>query len=77
MMPHKSSKYRAILYLSFLLKVAEWDLPSDNKATKEAAPAEVLDQVGMFMPRIIKALATPPLPEEPIHFSKLDIKHGY
>ena len=45
-----------------------------NEATKETAPAEALEQVGTFMPRIIEALATAPLLEEPIHFSKLDIK---
>ena len=40
---------------------------------KETAPAEALDQVGTVMPRIIEALVTSPLSEDPIHFSKLDI----
>ena len=53
-----------------------WDPPLVNKATKEAAPDEALDQVGMVMPNIIKALVTAPLSEDPIHFSTLDIKHG-
>ena len=35
MIPYKSRKYRAILDLSFALKVAGWDLPSVNKATEE------------------------------------------
>ena len=77
MIPHKSKIYRAILDLSFASKVSEWDLPSVNKATKEAAPAEALEQVGTFMPRIIGALVTAPLSEDPIHFSKLDIKDGF
>ena len=77
MIPHKSRKYRAILDLSFALKVAGWALPSMNKATKETAPAEVLEQVGTVMPRTINALATDPLSEDPIHFSKLDIKYGF
>ena len=48
-----------------------------NEATKETAPAEALEQVGTVMPRIIEALATAPLSEDPIHFSKLDIKDGF
>ena len=35
------------------------------------------DQLGTVMPRIIEALATAPLSQEPIHFSKLDIKDGF
>ena len=34
MIPHKSRKYRVILDLSFALKVAGWDLPFVNEATK-------------------------------------------
>ena len=74
MIPHKSRKYRAILDLSFALKILGWDLPSVNEATENTAPAEALDQVGAVMPGIIEALATAPLSDEPIHFSKLDIK---
>ena len=29
------------------------------------------------MPRIIEALATAPLSDDPIHFNKLDIKYGF
>ena len=39
--------------LSFALKVSGWDLPLANEATKKTAPAEVLEQVRMVMPRII------------------------
>ena len=60
--------------LIFALKVTGWDLPSVNKVTKETSPSEALEQVGTFMPHIIEALAIAPLSEEPIHFSKLDIK---
>ena len=77
MIPHKSRKYRAILDISFALKVAGWDLLSVNKATKEKAPAEALEQVGTVMPRIIEALETALLSEDPIHFSKLNIKDGF
>ena len=77
MIPHKSSKYGAILDLSFALKVAGWDLPSVNKATKEIEPVEALKQVRTVRPRIIKELAIPPLSEDPIRFSKLDINNGF
>ena len=43
---------------------------------KETSPAEALEQVGTFIPHIIGALATVLLSEDPIHFSKLDIKDG-
>ena len=77
MIPHKNRNYRAILDLSFALKVAGWDLKSVNWWTKETAADEALDKVGIVMPRIIKALATAPLLEDPIQFSKLDIKYGF
>ena len=48
-----------------------------NEAKKETAPAEALEQVGTVMPYIIEALVTAPLLEEPIHFSKLDIKYMF
>ena len=73
----QEQKYRAILDMSFALKVTGWDLSSVNKATKETAPAEELDQLGMVMPCITEALTTAPLYEEPTHFSKLYIKDGF
>ena len=60
-----------------MLKVAGWDLPSVNEETKEKSPAEALEQVGTVNSHIIEALATAPLSEDPIHFSKLDIKDGF
>ena len=56
--------------------MAGWDLPSVKTSTKEEAPDETLEQVGMVMPQIIKTLVTAPLSEDPIHFSTLDIKYG-
>ena len=75
--PHKTRKYGTILDLLFVLKVAGWDTQLANKAMKETSPYGVLKQVGTVMPRIIKALATDPLSDDPIHFSKLDIKDGF
>ena len=57
--------------------MAGWDLPSVNEETKVTSPAEALEQVGTVMPRIIKALLTAPLSEDPIHFSELDIKDRF
>ena len=45
MIPHKSRKYRAILDMSFELKVAGWDLTYAKKEAKEKSSAEALDQV--------------------------------
>ena len=77
MIRHKNRKYRAILDLSFALKVSGWNLPSMNEATKDTKPAEALDQVVTVMPCIIEALATAPLSEDPTHFIKLDIKDEF
>ena len=43
MIPHKSRKYRAILDLSFALKLAGYELPSFNDATDSCAPKEAID----------------------------------
>ena len=77
MIPHKSRKYRAILDISFALKLAGSDLPSVNEEKKETSPDESLDQVGTVMPRSIEAFVTAPLSEDLIHFSKLGIKDGF
>ena len=77
MIPHKSRKYRAILDLSFELMLAGYTLPSVNEATKHMAPAEAMDQIGTVLPRIIEALASAPIDEGPVLFSKLDIKDGF
>ena len=75
--PQNIRKYRAILDLSFALKVAGWDLPLVKEGRKETSPDEALELVETVMPRIIEALSTTMLSEDPIHFSKLDIKDGF
>ena len=77
MIPHKSRKYRAILDLSFELMLAGYLLPSVNDATKKCAPEDAMDQIGSVLPRIIEALASAPLEDGDIMFSKLDIKDGF
>jgi hypothetical protein len=77
MIPHKSRKYRAILDLSFALRLDGYNLPSVNEATKRCAPEESIDQIGSVLPRIIEALANAPADGGDIMFSKLDIKDGF
>ena len=73
MIPHKSRKYRAILDLSFALKIAGYDLPAVNDATKKMAPEAAINQIGSVLPRIIEAMASAPEEGGDIMFSKLDI----
>ena len=60
-----------------MLKLAGWDLTLVNEARKETSPSEALKTVGTVMLCIIEALAVALLYEDPIHFSKLDIKYGF
>ena len=75
--PHEGREYRVIFDLSFLVKVVGWDLQFVNETTKEILPAEALEQVGTVMPRIIEALASALLSEDPTNFNKLYIKYGF
>ena len=77
MIPHKSRKYRAILDLSSKVKLAEYLLPIVDDATKICAPKEVMDQIGLVLPQIIKALASALVEDGNIMFSKLNIKDGF
>ena len=77
MIPHKSRKYRAILDLLFSLKLAGYDLPSVNEATKTCAPEDAIDQIGSVLPRLIEALALAHIERGDIMISKLDIKDGF
>ena len=77
MIPHKSRQYRAILDLSFVLRLAEYTLPSVNEAMKACAPEEAINQIGTVLPRLIEAMAMASDDDGPIMFSKLDIKDGF
>ena len=61
MIPYKSRKYQAILDLSFTLMMVGYNLPSVNEATEHIAAKEVMDQIGIVLPRLIKTLALAPL----------------
>ena len=77
MIPHKSRKYRAILDLSFKLRIAGMALPSVNDATIQTAIQEAMNQLGTVLPRIIEAVANAPDDDGDILFAKLDIKDGF
>ena len=54
MIPHKSRKYRAILDLSFRIKLKNGkEVPSVNEGTTLEAPAGAIDQLGHSLQRII------------------------
>ena len=77
MIPHKSRTYRAILDLSFLLKISGYSIPSVNEATNKCAPEEAMNQLGSVLPRVIEALAFAPEDGGDIMMSKLDIADGF
>ena len=76
MIPHKSRKYRAILDLSFKLRLKNGELLSVNKATTLEAPAGVIDQMGHSLQRVIHAFAETS-PDEKVFMAKFDIKDGF
>jgi len=77
MIPHKSRKFRAILDLSFGLKVFWMEIPSVNEATHITAPQHSMRNLGYVLPHLIAAVAAAPDDEGDMVFSKLDIKDGF
>ena len=77
MVPHKSRPYRAILDLSFSIKLSPTEvIPSVNSTTTKSAPAGSIDQLGHSLARIIHAFATAP-DNAKIFMAKWDIKDGF
>ena len=77
MIPHKSRKYRAILDLSFQLRLKDGsNLTSVNDGTTLSAPAGAIDQLGHSLSRIIHAFAETD-PDEKIFMAKFDVKDGF
>ena len=74
-----SLKYRAILGLSFALRINGYHLSSVNEESKKCVPMKAMGQLGTALPRIIEALAFAPTDEDggSIMMSKLDIKDGF
>ena len=77
MIPHKSRKFRAILDLSFPVKLSDGTIvPSVNDATTKTAPRGAINQIGHSLQRIIHAFATSD-PHAKIFMAKWDIKDGF
>eukprot|EP00956_Cyclotella_meneghiniana_P024898 scaffold50779_cov23-Cyclotella_meneghiniana.AAC.1 len=81
MIPHKSRKYRAILDLSFPVRLKNEDgtqveVPSVNDSTTLEAPSGAIDQLGHSLERIIHAFAEAP-EDAKIFMAKFDIKDGF
>ena len=68
MIPHKSRKFRAILDLSFELKVHGMTIPSVNAAITITAPQYSMSNLGSVLPRLIAAVAAAPLRDGAIFF---------
>ena len=77
MIPHKSRKYRAILDLSFSIKLQDnTRIPSVNETTIKTAPRGAIDQIGHSLQRIIHAFANTEQ-DAKIFLAKWDIKDGF
>jgi hypothetical protein len=77
MIPHKSRLYRAILDLSYRLKLApEEVLKSVNASTRKTAPRGAIDQLGHSLSRIIHAF-TEVDNKVKVFMVKWDIKDGF
>jgi hypothetical protein len=77
MIPHKSRMFRAILDLSFRLRLKNGGfVPSVNKSTTLEAPAGAIDQMGHSLARLIHAMAEAG-PDDKVFMAKFDIKDGF
>ena len=75
--PHKSRKWRAILDLSFALRLSDGSyVPAVNDTTTKTAPAGAIDQMGHSLIRIIHAFAEAD-EEAKIFMAKWDVKDGF
>jgi hypothetical protein len=77
MIPHKSRGFRAILDLSFRLRLQDGShIPSVNESTTLEAPAAAIDQMGHALQRIIHAFAETD-EDAKVFMAKYDIKDGF
>ena len=77
MIPHKSRLFRAILDLSFQLRVNGKKLPSVNIASVIKAPQKAMAQLGFVLKRIIFQMGKEYDLNKPFMYSKVDIKDGF
>ena len=77
MVPHKSRPFRAILDLSFSVRLSPTDsIPSVNSTTVKTAPRGAISQIGHVLHRIIHAFAETNETDK-IFMAKWDIKDGF
>jgi hypothetical protein len=77
MVPHKSCPYRAILDLSYSIRLSPIDaIPSVNSTTIKTAPKGSISQIGHSLGRIIHAFAAAS-DDSVIFMAKWDIKDGF
>ena len=74
MIEHKSRRYRGILDQSFCLQIKGYYVPSVNKSSADTAPDYSLAQLGVVIPRLIRAISESRDDGIPIFMSKLDVK---
>jgi hypothetical protein len=77
MIPHKSRDFRAILDLSFQIRIKGIKQPSVNQATNKLAPQKAMAGLGRVLQRIICVMANNYDPDTPFMFAKCDIKDGF
>ena len=77
LVPHKSRAFRAILDLSFRLRLKSGGVvPSVNETSEKAAPKAACEQLGHVLNRIIHAFAEAE-EDAKIFMAKFDIKDGF
>ena len=77
MVPHSSRPFRAILDLSFPVRLSPTSVvPLVNNTTVKTAPKGAIDQIGHVLPRIIHAFAAAE-DDAKIFMAKWDIKDGF
>ena len=74
--PHKSRTWRAILDLSFRIRLDQRTVPSVNESTEKTAPKGACDQLGHALARIIHAFAESG-DDAKVFMAKWDIKDGF
>jgi len=75
--PHKSRLFRAILDLSFQLRLRGIKLPSVNAETVPLSDHKAMEQMGKALWRLVNAVAKSKNEHGPIVFAKWDIKDGF
>ena len=77
MIPHKSRQFRAILDLSFGIRLEDGEqVPSVNESSVKTAPRGAIDQLGQSLERVIHAMAQAEQ-EAKVFMAKWDIKDGF